>query len=228
MIIIGGLKMRYLKQNFMIFFLGAFGGIIGGTIIVLLMLKFSINWTAIACITSIIALIITTRGNRKRFEKDAEMKLKVANANELMGLISEFLVVYRERLRLMTVVLRRRTNFDASQMYKEKTSELARELTDTVFRIKSVISKIDMVYVRIEKDIAENNLFILFSKIDRDDDAFFKSIQPQTLLGYGLEESEVQRIVKEQCQMRADYLEKEIRNIQEQSAKLFNELTTLK
>lgn len=220
--------MQYLKQNFMIFFLGALGGIIGGTIIVLLMLKFSINWTAIACITSIIALIITTRGNRKRFEKDAEMKLKVANANELMGLISEFLVVYRERLRLMTVVLKRRSNFFDKDAYKKETLEYSRDLSNTAFRMQSVISKIDMVYVRIEKDIAENDLFKLFSKIDCDVDAFFKSTQPQTLLGYGLEESEVQRLVKEQCRIREDYVEKEIRNIQEQSAKLFNELTALK
>lgn len=122
------------------FFVGAFGGVLGGLTVSYFYLHIHINWTAITCLITVGALIVTTFENRTRFKQDWKNKIRTSNADELMKIISEYVGNYHN-CQKMTIDILYSEHYDKIQNRNEVISNL-----------ESVTSQIRMLNLRISKE----------------------------------------------------------------------------
>lgn len=146
---------------------GAFGGILGGLTVLCFYLHIHINWTAITCLITVGALIVTTFENRTRFKEDWKNKIRTSNADELMKIISEYVGNYHSCQKITMDIL-----------YCEHHDKIQNR-NDVISNLESVTSQIRMLNLRISNEysviVLMNDLIKKIEKINDEINDFYSS-----------------------------------------------------
>lgn len=165
-----------MKDWFKIITVSLIVGLAGATLTCFLFVKHSVNWTAVACFVSVIALIFTTYENRRRFYLDYRQKVNINKSEELATLTGEFLTAY-EKSQLISILIKE----DELLVDWEKSHFNEDDRNSIVFNIRSVINKMKLLENRISSFPESKNFYSLIYSTLKYMDDFNKNVEHSDL-----------------------------------------------
>lgn len=216
---------------------GLIGGLAGGIFSNEVYLNF--NWTAFACFVSVVALIVTTCENRRRFKKDWKQKQNTDNANAMNDLVSQFIGNY-QRCQTITVAILLKTPGFGNSIYESKISEMISQRNDIIFVLDSIISQIKMLKIRMNQDVQSGELFDQIDKIKSEINQFFRDNNPRSIVSkYEIDNpaadviakmsysKKVAQNIKGNCEHQNEIVNSNIESLQEKASNLYIRLTKI-
>lgn len=208
---------------------GGFSDVTGGLTGVLLNSNLEINWTAIACLISVTALILTTYENRKRFKKDWVAKVKVADGDNLINLASQYIANYQTCQTFTVDILMRETTFIQDSGYRLETKGLLDRRNNIILELRSINSQIQMLEILIAKDISDNDFFDKIKTINDEVNDFIKQNDLLSVLRreHGNRES-AKAFIRANCEDQNRITKDNIEFVQKKAVQIYRELVTVK
>lgn len=202
-------------------------GIIGGSFVVWFNSNPTINWTAVACMISILVLIVTVYENRSRFKEDWIARVNVSDADKLIELVSRYIGNYQQYQRFTIEIIERSAGVFNSGNNDYEIREKKRLRDGIVFELDSITSQIKLLEIRITKDVPNNGLFGKIESINIEMNNFYL---PNLKLIDRLrdDENELKDKIRSNCRQQDQITRENIEIIQQKSAEIYRELVTIK
>lgn len=216
-----------LKKRGSIVIAGLVGFVIGIVSVWIYFNYKSINWTATSCFVAVVVLIVTTYENRRRFEQDWNTRLRVSDADKLIDLISQYIGSYQSCQTVSCDILIRKSKFIDQADFTSKISAKADTRNDLILNMSSITSQIEMLEIRILKEISNKSLFDDIKKVNDEINRFYRK-NLLVLANKKLDNQSIEKIIKENCEHQNEIVKENIRNIQEKSAQVYQELIAIK
>lgn len=147
--------------------IGIFGGAVGGVTASFIYLNIHVNWTAIACLISILVLIVTIIENRISLRKDLENKVRTSIADQLIKDMSVYVGNYHEC---------QKTTID---IFSNPTHEKKQHRNDIISNMEFTLSKIRMLELRTSKEelvqMLMKNLVNEIEKVNNQINEFYRN-----------------------------------------------------
>ena len=207
---------------------GGLAGVISGSLVVWVNSNHKMNWTAFACMISILVLIVTVNENRSRFKEDWIARVNVSDADKLIELVSQYIGDYQQYQRFTIEIIMRSAGIFNSGNNDYEIQEKKHLRDGIVFELDSIISQIKLLEIRIIKDVSNDGLFEKIESIKTEMSDFYLPNLELVEDGRSGDENELKDIVRSKCQQQNEITRENIEIIQKKSAKIYRELVAVK
>lgn len=206
-----------------------FAGIIGGAFVVWFNSNpnLKINWTAVACMISILVLIVTVYENRSRFKEDWIARVNVSDADKLIELVSQYIGNYQQYQIFTNEIMMRSAKIFNSGNNDYEIQEKKHLRDGIVFELNSITSQIKLFEIRITKDVSNNGLFGKIESINTEINEFYLP-NLELVDGWSGDDNELKDKIRSKCRQQDQITRENIKIIQQKSAEIYRELVTVK
>lgn len=212
---------------------GGLAGVISGSLVVWVNSNHKMNWTAVACMISILVLIVTVNENRSRFKEDWIARVNVSDADKLIELVSQYIGNYQQYQRFTIEIIMRSAGIFNSGNNDYEIQEKKHLRDGVLFELDSITSQIKLLEIRITKDVSNDGLFEKIESIKTEMKDFYlpnlKLIDDLKLVdGWSSDDNEFKDKIRSECRQQDQITRENIEIIQKKSAEIYRELVTVK